>query len=1282
MKGIRAIELLSEIKANLVAFISIAMFVALGIGLFLGIQWGGVAIRDVANETFETGAFHDIEAQFPYGITDDDMAKVLEIEGVSEVEPGFVDTVRLASDNECHVIRMQSLTERIDKPTVMEGELPDKANEVALLDFWAEKHSVNVGDTITFKHDASDDGDKDGMAHLTGDSYTVVGLVRHPAYISSATGTLGVATIGSGSIDCVAFASADSFDRDAYFDGYPCLYIRCDALRGLDTYSKEYDDKLAPIAAAITELGGRLGNERYNKLHDEFQDRIDEASKQLKEGEKNLSEGKDQIDTGDKELAEGKRQYDEGEAALAEGKQELDEGEDALAEGEEELDSYDSEFAEGERQVSEGQNAINEGKRKLNEGSKELERRRAEGESQKAKAEREFTEAKKKLDDGQAEYDKAKAEYDQGKQLMDGVVNVIEPMQPSYESARGSAQDMQGQHAAMESDAAALDSAVETYKQVDADPNASEADKDAAWADVESAYQSFSDSYDDANESMGSFSSSTDEMFSSLGVSGLVNSSLPELAPLDRSNPDAAVSSAHEATESLGSTLNTLETPVYENYNFYNIPEMVDDYQAKFDQAEADLADAKQKLDDGRREYDEKKAEYDKQVAEGERQLKSAEGELAKGRKNINEKQGELDKAKSLLEQKRGELDEAHRLYDEKLEELQNGKGLYSEKLAELFQAKLKIIKAEDELAQAKKTYEEKLAELEKGKADLADAEQELSDMLRYEWVVMPRIENGGAEGIDTVSSMMDNVRWAMASLFVLVGLFVCYSAVSRLVNDEVVQVGTKKAMGFREGEIARGYLSFSGLAVLAGTLLAGLIGVFMVQGIMNPKSAATFVLPAFGPHFNLVDLLLGGGLEMVLILASTWLACHSLLKRNAVDLLSGNNDVEVKERFFERCGIWQRMSLYSQTIVNNVINDKRRVVATVVGVTACTALIVTAVTLQNNVSRSIERQYDEIYGFNTVAYVDEDSDTVVENASKILQEAASEGNPVHVERMQVRQANGHRTVVKTIVPLDREGFDRVYHARTLDGEPANLDVEGIWVSSAFASHMNVRPGDTVTLTEFSGKAHDVPVAGVLEYYVLQHEFLMSEEQYTKYFNERATTNALLANVDEGQVDDLRGRLMQVDGFDALVNEEELNRFSFDEIASLLTTVVLVYLLLSALMALIVLLNLDIMFVEEKKRELIVLMINGYSAKDAKAYIYRDAIALTVVGILLGIILGSVTGNFTVKALEPGYGYFIKGFNPLAAGIGIVGCAAFSAAVLLYALRRIPRFDLTDINRF
>ena len=135
MKNIKLVELLSEIKANLVAFVSIAMFVCLGIGLFLGIQWGGEAISIAAEETFEEGQLHDIEAQFPYGFTKDDLAALADVEGVTDVEPGYASYGSMLDGSASYVIKVQSLTQRIDTPKLVAGELPRKANEVAMLAF-------------------------------------------------------------------------------------------------------------------------------------------------------------------------------------------------------------------------------------------------------------------------------------------------------------------------------------------------------------------------------------------------------------------------------------------------------------------------------------------------------------------------------------------------------------------------------------------------------------------------------------------------------------------------------------------------------------------------------------------------------------------------------------------------------------------------------------------------------------------------------------------------------------------------------------------------------------------------------------------------------------------------------------------------------------------------------------------------------------------------------------------------------------------------------------------
>ena len=126
----------------------------------------------------------------------------------------------------------------------------------------------------------------------------------------------------------------------------------------------------------------------------------------------------------------------------------------------------------------------------------------------------------------------------------------------------------------------------------------------------------------------------------------------------------------------------------------------------------------------------------------------------------------------------------------------------------------------------------------------------------------------------------------------------------------------------------------------------------------------------------------------------------------------------------------------------------------------------------------------------------------------------------------------------------------------------------------------------------------------------------------------------------------------------------------------------LIYIALSTLMAIVVLLNLNVMFIEEKKRELIVLMINGFSVKDARHYISYDNIVLTAIGIIVGMLLGCIMGSITVATVEPSTSVFLKSPDGLAIGVGIVGSAILAIIMSLIALRRVSNFKLTDINRF
>ena len=175
--------------------------------------------------------------------------------------------------------------------------------------------------------------------------------------------------------------------------------------------------------------------------------------------------------------------------------------------------------------------------------------------------------------------------------------------------------------------------------------------------------------------------------------------------------------------------------------------------------------------------------------------------------------------------------------------------------------------------------------------------------------------------------------------------------------------------------------------------------------------------------------------------------------------------------------------------------------------------------------------------------------------------------------------------------------------------------------------------------------------------------------------------NVVLAQTGDVSVEDVSQAVASVESIDSVSDDATYQQGNFKTFSSVSGAVVAIYLALAALMAVVVLLNLNVMFIDEKKRELIVLMINGFSVKDAKHYISYDSIVLTVVGIVVGIILGCAMGSTTVATIEPSTAVFLKGVDPFAIAVGIVGSAILAIIMSKIALRRIPRFALTDINK-
>ena len=1127
MKPTQVTELLANIKNTFVSFFSILMFVALGVGIFLGISWAGPALQVAADGVYDQGAAHDFQVQFSYGLTDDDLAKLADVEGVSQVEAGRQSFQTLGLGDKEVTVKAQTMGESINVPVVVEGELPAKKDEIAVNAHAAKKLGISVGDTVTFKEDAEseDDGDgagngsesdsdgksadDDGMQYLNGSTYKVTALVKSPEYLANSSATYGVSNTPSASVDIVAFALPEAFDGEAFQDGYPVANIRCDSLSSASAFSETYKNDAASMKARIVELGDELALARYDDLHGNAQDKLDDAKQQVEDGKEKIENGTADLDKARSDLEGAKSDLEKAKSDLSQAQSELDQA-------------------------------------------------KASGYAKLADSRSKLTELEKKRDEATPKVNKLKSAID---------------------SAESSFSSMKTETDSLISEASAV-----AAKHKD-DP----AQYAAAMAPLVKR----------AN-----------------AVVSKARSAVPTL-------PDVTIENFAVVMGSLSSALSDYRNlSITENGETTTINKL----QAQYKKASSDLAELSSAIDSGWSQYNEGQAELNQQVWEGEQKIADGQQKIADGEQSISD--------------------------------------------------------GEQKIADGE-------ADLDKARADVADAEAKVADnqekvdqMKKYDWSVSARYESAGAVEVETFSGVTNRLSFSMAALFVIVGLLVSYSAVSRIVHEQITQIGTKKALGLREREITLSFLAYSALAVVTGAIVGTIVGVTLVEGIIGRVLGGMFIMGSYPPYFGAALFAIVTALELVLVLGATWLACHSILREHAVELLKGEKPPEGKTRFYEKWGVWERLPLFTQTIVNNCMNDKRRVFSTIVGVAGCTALIVTAITLNDDVLKSYDRHYEDVFGFNLITFVDADVENADDRIEAAAEDAGSTAAQVLRKSLVMTQPNGDRGSMRLIVPESPEKFAQVYHVNPVEGLAFDPAADGAWVSQAYGSKTGAKVGDKVAVESGDGVVHEIPIMGFYEFWLTNHEMVMGRDFYEREFDTDLATNVVLIDSDGASVDDVESALSGVDGFYSITDDKASQHQNFAEFSNVSSAVVAIYLALAALMAVVVLLNLNVMFIDEKKRELIVLMINGFSVKDAKRYIYNDTIVLTALGIVCGVVLGCASGAMSVGSVEPSTAQFVKDVDPIAVAAGVAGSAILAFIMSAISLRRIPRFELTDINKF
>lgn len=677
--------------------------------------------------------------------------------------------------------------------------------------------------------------------------------------------------------------------------------------------------------------------------------------------------------------------------------------------------------------------------------------------------------------------------------------------------------------------------------------------------------------------------------------------------------------------------------------------------------SEPQLADAKKQLDDGWAEYNAGVAEYEdakKQLADARVQLDEGWATLTDKQLELADAQRQISDAKAELADARAELDDARATIAENTQKLRDGEIEYEDAKAE----------AEQELADAR--------------AEIEDAQKEVDDIEMPEWYVWDRSNNVSYSSFTGNVDKLTAITTIFPVFFFLVAALVVSTTMTRMVEEERLQIGTLKALGYTRREIMQKYLWYAFAAAVCGTLVGLTIGFRVFPTIIWSAYSMMYYMPTIYTPWRALQAVFAGGTLTVLTIGVTALACRASLREVPATLMLPRAPKAGKRILLERITpLWRRFPFTWKVTCRNLLRYKKRFWMTVIGVAGCMSLLVAGFGISDSLNAIITKQFGDISHYDLMTIVTKEEATAEGPVHEYLYEsdAFSESLTVAVENTRQESADGEVDAY-IMVPQDVTRFaDFLDLHERLSRDPTPLGEEGVVLTEKLAKALGVSAGDTITLENADEETGTFVVGGVCEHYVSNYVY-MSAATYEAGFGEPVAYNAVISKMnDDSQEahDTISAELLDMDNVASLTFTQD----SVTQVLNMLNSidaVVVLIIVCAACLAFVVLYNLSNINIAERIKEIATIKVLGFYDREVYAYVNRESAALTLIGTLFGVFGGIALHQFIIFTVEVDAVMFGREIQPLSFLYAIALTLLFSTLVNLVMGRSLKKISMVE----
>lgn len=492
--------------------------------------------------------------------------------------------------------------------------------------------------------------------------------------------------------------------------------------------------------------------------------------------------------------------------------------------------------------------------------------------------------------------------------------------------------------------------------------------------------------------------------------------------------------------------------------------------------------------------------------------------------------------------------------------------------------------------------------------------------------------------------------------LFLLIAVLTMVTTMHRLTAKEKTQIGTLKALGFKNRRILRHYTSYAFMIGILGTAIGIGLGYSVAYFIMNPNGTmgTYFDMPYWRLKMPGFCIIVTAAI-IVLLTFIGFLSVKQMLKGTAADALRPYTPKKMKPLAIEKTKAFHKLSFGTRWNMRDIMRHKSRTAMSLVGIIGCTILVVGSLGMRDTMAEFLSMYYDGALRYSSRIYFSEDA--TAEQRDKISEEYGGD-----------RSATVGVQIEDKTVSLDIYGLkNNTVRFPSDKGGYTDLKDNGAYICERLAEKFELDTGDTFVLSPYgTDKKYTLKLNGIIR---STSECVVITEEYADTLNIYYTPDSVYTKTVKKDI--------KSDAAIKTVQSKQAIMDSFDSFLEIMNSMIFVLVGGALVLGIVVLYNLGVMSYTERYREMATLKVVGFKDGKIGRLLIGQNMWLSLLGIIVGLPLGAFTLDYLLKKMASEYEMRMY-IGPTTYIVSIALTFGVSLLVSLMVARKNKKIDMVE----